>query len=117
MPKISMDKQYKTRDGRPVRIICVDREDDDYPIVALINWENGKDRISTYTTNGKGIKESCSVYDLIEVPVEHEVHVLKYNDGSYCIQLTKSFKGDELKNWLSCPFYMGTTKIVLPTKE
>lgn len=33
--KISMDKKYQTRDGRPVRLLCVD-DTEPYPVVAII---------------------------------------------------------------------------------
>ena len=34
---ISMGKKYQNRDGHPVRVLCVDNEDEDYPVVATVN--------------------------------------------------------------------------------
>lgn len=50
--KLELGKHYKTRDGRKVRIICVDKMSDSHPIVGLIlegDWE----AISAYTEQGK----------------------------------------------------------------
>ena len=33
--KLSIDKQYKTQDGQPVRIICLDRIDSQWPGIGL----------------------------------------------------------------------------------
>lgn len=33
---ITMDGKYQTRDGRPVRILCVDCKQTGYPVVAMI---------------------------------------------------------------------------------
>ena len=35
MPNITLDGEYQTRDGRPVRVLCVDRNGL-YPVVAMI---------------------------------------------------------------------------------
>lgn len=32
---LSLDKQYKTRDGRPARVICIGKVGTPYPVVAL----------------------------------------------------------------------------------
>lgn len=42
----------QTRDGKTVRIICWDKKDSFYPIVALYG-EDGKEWVETYTLNGK----------------------------------------------------------------
>lgn len=36
MPKIDISKSYSTREGTPARILCVDRPDADFPVVALL---------------------------------------------------------------------------------
>lgn len=68
MSKISMDKKYKTRDGRPVRILCVDRKDREYPVVALVQEREDYESVQSFT--GKGnfmIHYDGDNYDLIEV--------------------------------------------------
>lgn len=49
LEKAKAGKPVVTRDGRPVRIICWDRNKTDYPIVALVG---DKEVISSFTTNG-----------------------------------------------------------------
>lgn len=46
-----MNKKYRTRDGREVRVLCVDRNDEDYPVVALINRISGETP-EAYTGDG-----------------------------------------------------------------
>lgn len=45
------DRKVVTRDGRSVRIICVNKEGTERPIVALVK-EEGEEKIYTYTPNG-----------------------------------------------------------------
>lgn len=62
---IDINKKYRTKSGRDVRIICVDRNSDN-PIVALIKEYNGRERVMSYNSDGVS-----SIYDddedLIEV--------------------------------------------------
>jgi len=63
--RIEMDKKYKTRDGQSVRILCTDRLDRNYPVIALTGAN--EELIVTYTSEGR-----CSdgghdrLYDLVE---------------------------------------------------
>ena len=59
---IEMGKRYKTRDGRPVRILCTDREQTIYTVVALVGTE-----VLSYTADGKQFRTGESRSDLIEV--------------------------------------------------
>lgn len=64
---ISMGKKYKTRCGSPVRVLCVDRNDPEYPVVALVAYKDGESIISF---SSKGIYSDESIkhdFDLIEV--------------------------------------------------
>ena len=62
---ISMDKQYQTRDGRPVRLLCVDGNDPNYPVVGFVGDNVG---ISKWTHDGLyNIAEPCINEDLVEV--------------------------------------------------
>ena len=66
---ISMDKQYKTRSGSEVRILCIDSGCEEYPVVAVVN----KDALK-FTAEGKYWSDGdTSDHDLIEVPKETEV--------------------------------------------
>lgn len=48
---ISMKKSYKTRDGRAVRVLCVDGKTQ-YPVVYLSLSENGKESLCNADING-----------------------------------------------------------------
>ena len=65
-------RKVVTGNGESVRIICTDRKDADYPIVALID-SRGKEETLSYTKNGcfyyDGRKD---VNDLFFVPEKHE---------------------------------------------
>lgn len=65
------NRKIVTRIGLPVRIICVDRLDCDFPIVTLIN--NGdRESIVSYGKDGKLITHRESKYDLFFVPEKKE---------------------------------------------
>ena len=85
---ISMDKQYKTRDGRSVRILCVDREDSSFPVVALVADENDDD-LAIYTADGSFFRDGTQHrLDLIEVsqwdfPIDTPVLVRDADDQEW----------------------------------
>lgn len=52
--KAKQGAKVVTRDGHDVRILCFDRNSDEYPIVVLIQKkDDGDDGVETYTKNGK----------------------------------------------------------------
>lgn len=59
---ISMKKQYRTRDGQPVRILCTNR-DSRYTVVGMIGSE-----LMVWQSNGM-YDHSEHRYDLIEVTI------------------------------------------------
>src|SRR5574344_1532543 len=61
----------KTRYGKNVRVICTDRTDNDYPIVALVKNCN-KEVARFFSENGESIIEEESIYDLFLVKQEFE---------------------------------------------
>ena len=86
-----------TRDGRKARIICTDAKND-YPIVALIETPNGKERLpcgykkdGTYIT---GEKLSC---DLFFAPEKHEgwVNIFKGANSDYFVVDSRVFESKE----------------------
>ena len=67
---IEMHKKYKTRDGRPVRIICTDRIVNNltHPVLALVKSLGGEECIAQYTESGSySMNNAESSLDLIEV--------------------------------------------------
>lgn len=73
-------KPVCTRDGRKARIICFDRNDL-YPIVALIECEDGKEIIGAYSNGGQ--TEICEIKgtDLMMLPEKKEgwINVSKFS--------------------------------------
>lgn len=64
--KIEMHKKYRTRSGLPARVLCVDRKDSVFPVVALVD---DIQESSVYLTKD-GRYYNCreqSRFDLVEV--------------------------------------------------
>ncbi len=69
--EIDMTKKYKTRNGLPVRVVCTDMQDEEYPVIALVKNTDGEAPLF-YTKYGKFINygdDDDDEYenDLIEV--------------------------------------------------
>jgi hypothetical protein len=98
---IRMDKEYVTRDGRAVRVLCVDRKDDGYPVVALVGDEQ---RMAAFTAHGLYGGTGGSS-DLIPKPVKHTrtvwLNIYHRDIGSY---YGKKFMADigESKDRIAC---------------
>ena len=61
-----------TRRGLNARIICTDRKDLIYPIVALIETKSGGESIQYYTKDGKYYLDALYEDDLFFAPEKHE---------------------------------------------
>lgn len=76
-------KKVVTRMGRKVRIICTDREDSIYPIVALVKDDNRKlDVLVTYTKDGIPADYNEAYYTLFFVPEKKEGWLNIYHSES-----------------------------------
>ena len=56
-------RKIVTKEGKPVRIICTNRLDENYPVIALVNDENSEICCS-YTTFGELYKDKNKDCDL-----------------------------------------------------
>ena len=65
--KIEMGKKYQTKDGNPVRILCVDREHSDYCVVGLRATKTCGEQMSSWTVEGHFRKGEDNEDDLVEV--------------------------------------------------
>ena len=65
------ERKIVTYDGRDVRIVCVNRLDKDYPVVALVRKKNGES-IESYTKDGKYINNKIYNHDLFFASVKKE---------------------------------------------
>lgn len=75
-------KPVCTRDGRKVRIICFDKKDSIYPIIALVESQiDNREDLLQYTSTGKFLEEKeCDGRDLMMLPEKHEGWVNVYRD-------------------------------------
>lgn len=65
-----------TRCGYRVRIVCWDRKDEKYPIIALVESEENEERVQSYTTNGHVWENTTEDYlDLFIEKDDSEVSV------------------------------------------
>lgn len=89
MSTIDINKKYRTRDGRGVRILCVDLDDSRQPVVAFIEGDEG---VNYYTKEGFFISQtSPSEKDLIEVREPRECLVSVVTRRAHENGFAKSF--------------------------
>lgn len=65
-------RKVVTRDGLNARIICTDRKDLKFPIVALIETKSGGEFLQYYTKNGTAYVDNLCDADLFFLPEKHE---------------------------------------------
>lgn len=84
--KENPSREVVTRDGNKARIICTDMVDDNYPIVALIQF-GGKEITQTYTELGYVIHGNTDPLDLFFASVKHKGWINIYKAtavGNFC---------------------------------
>ena len=78
-------RKVVTRDGKNVRIVCTDKKGNDYPVVALIEWEKVEEACD-YTKDGYLNDGHITDYDLFFAPEKHEGWANIYRcDGEYSL--------------------------------
>ena len=88
-------RKLVTRNCRKARIICTDRRDLNFPIIALIeNISGGGEKACSYTKDGRHYTDCSDIFDLFFAPEKHEGWVNVYEEGSNrylegCIYETK----------------------------
>lgn len=75
------DRKIITRDGRKASIVCTDGRDENYPIIALIENEDGKE-VETYTIEGNVIAGYEYQHDLFFSPEKKEGWIKVYHGES-----------------------------------
>ena len=92
MKQFNLDEYLKnpsrkvvTREGKNVRIVCTDKKGNDYPVVALIEWEKTEEACD-YTKDGCLNDGRITEYDLFFAPEKHEGWANIYlGDGEYSL--------------------------------
>ena len=67
-----------TREGKPVRILCTDLDDNDYPVAAVV----GNFHVDKYTAEGLFHAGRETKYGLFFAPEKHEGWINIYPDSS-----------------------------------
>ena len=109
-------RKVVTRDGRNVRIICTDKRDLNFPIIALIETIPGGEEVThSYTKDGKYYTACSDILDLFFAPEKHEgwVNIYKSNYGGYELSQVYQRKEDaETEKYINdSDVYVTTTKI------
>ena len=96
---IANPRKVMTKDGRDVRILCVDAKGD-YPVVALIpdgEGEYKRDHPEMYTEDGCSYSGRMSFLDLFFAPEIHEgwANVFGGADGNSYVGDARIFKSKE----------------------
>ena len=79
-------RKVVTRDGRNARIICTDRRDLNFPIIALIeNISGGGEKACSYTKDGRHYTDCPDIFDLFFAPEKHEgwINVYRNSDSGH----------------------------------
>ncbi len=74
---ITMEGKYQTRDGRSVRVLCIDRRQKGYPVLAMIG--NCDQDIEPFTKEGSRHFSQDSALDL--VPIPEPPKYIPFDDG------------------------------------
>ena len=83
--KINMTDKYQTRDGKPARVICVDKKTNPYPVIALVTLPNGAEVTCHYTLNGESTMGNEDSSDLILAPKVIKGWINVFKDGTQII--------------------------------
>jgi len=81
---ITMDGKYQTRDGRPVRLLCVDRKHPDWPVVGLVLMTDGTEVVSQWRPCGRFAYTSQECLDLVPMPVKPPRAWYEHQPGNPC---------------------------------
>ena len=109
-------RKVVTRDGRNARIICTDRKDLDFPIIALIENISGKgEKAYSYTKEGWNYSYCSDNLELFFAPKKHEgwVNIYKSKYDGYDLSQVYQRKEDaENEKYINdSDVYITTTKI------
>ena len=108
-------RKVVTRDGRRARIICTDRRDLNFPIIALIETRPGGGEVTYSYTKGGRHCTTCADFDLFFAPEKHEgwVNIYKSNyDGYELSQVYQRKEDAENEKYINdSDVYITTIKI------
>jgi hypothetical protein len=75
-------KLLQTRDGKPVRLLCLDAKDNTYPIIGLVERSINDESTESWTIDGKySDGEILNSHDLFIKSIKHKGWMNIYQDG------------------------------------
>ena len=104
-------RKVVTRRGLNARIICTDRKDLIYPIVALIETKSGGESIQYYTKDGKYYIDALYEDDLFFAPEKHEGWVNIYKAEAHRYVTSEIWPTEEAAKEWAGNGYITTVKI------
>lgn len=119
MKQFNLDEYLKnpnrkiiTREGKSVRVICVDRFSDDYPIVTLIRNKD-KEVIECYTKDGKFLENNIHNHDLFFAPEKKSGWINLYKINSIISPVPRAYNTKEDAESIvgDKSYYISTIKI------
>lgn len=90
-----------TRNGEDVRIICTDKKDAVYPLIALITQDDGTEYLQTYLPDGRISEAINYIDDLFFVPEKKEgwINLLRSSCGEVFIGTNYPYKDEKTAKW------------------
>lgn len=109
-------REIVTRDGSPVRIVCVNAniidDGNTYPIVALVKNEDNTDHLTSFTNNGVYLVGEEDDFDLFFKPTQKEGWTNVYRNSNNQIVTDTVFETkEEALNRKSIHGYVDTIQI------
>lgn len=106
-------KPVCTRDGSPARIICWDLKNETYPIVAIIESEDRKENVETYTEAGLWTMGGKCSWDLMMASEKHEgwINLWRMNNGEIATSVVYESEEKALAGRAEGVKYVYTIKI------
>ena len=108
-------RKVVTRDGRNARIICTDRRNLNYPIIALIETSPGEEMAYSHTKDGRHCVDCSGIFDLFFAPEKHEGWVNLYKwankDCAYYIGSMYNSKAEAENKRDKSDLYVATIKL------
>lgn len=115
---ISMDKQYRTRDGREVRIYALDGDSSECRVHGAIKWDQGWVQHNWHETGFYYDNKEESLCDLIEIKprIQREMWLNVYEeDWKFCIAAGYSTKA--AADLVAPPSRIACVKVVIDCEE
>ena len=109
--KKNPSQKVVTRDGRLIRIVCIDTKNE-FPIIALLSNDN-KEVLMDYNNNGKVSPDEMTDLDLFFAPNIKKgwINIFKDNNGTYTSISIYQTKDEAEEVGKKSNYYISTHKI------